>query len=215
MCVKSWFGRSSGATLAFFGTFQLQRVILTGEKCYLCPAWSRVVFMDRIAAASVNESLAFGFEQPSSSACCNKVLFLLSLHTAVLAVPKSFLHCLGEQPKVGVQPPQPCCAFLLANSKRLCCGCVCWVCKAQGRVSFKPSQLSLLLSFLPGQAAGSPGGVNESFPACWPRLCQPFDTRAFGHVEVRVPLLGIPFGEEFQAFPHPKHPFKEMKFIVQ
>lgn len=37
------------------GAFQLQRVILTFEKCYLCPAWSRVVFMDRIPAAFVNE----------------------------------------------------------------------------------------------------------------------------------------------------------------
>lgn len=63
MCVKSWFGRSSGAILAFLGTFQLQRLILTVEKCYWCPAWSRVVFMDRIPAAFVNESLAFGTAQ--------------------------------------------------------------------------------------------------------------------------------------------------------
>lgn len=91
MCVKSWSGRSSGAILAFLGTFQLPKVILTVEKCDLCPAWSRLVFMDRIPAAFVNESLAFGFVQPSSSACCNKVLFLLSLHRTVLAVPKLLL----------------------------------------------------------------------------------------------------------------------------
>lgn len=63
MYVKSWFGRCSGAILAFLGTFQFQRVILTLEKCYLCPAWCRVVFMDRIPAAFVNESLAFGTAQ--------------------------------------------------------------------------------------------------------------------------------------------------------
>lgn len=31
-------------------------------------------------------------------------------------------------------------------------------------------------------------------------------------LEVHVPLMGIPFGEESQAFPHPNPPFKELNF---
>lgn len=73
--------------------------------------------MNRIPAAFVNKSLAFGLNSP------------VPVHVAI-----KFFSCCPYPPilavwgdKVGVKPLKRCCVFLLANRERLWCGSGCWV----------------------------------------------------------------------------------------
>lgn len=125
--------------------------------------------------------------------------------------------CLGGQPKVGVKPLKPGCVFLLANSKRFWCGSVYWVeVKLREEFNFHPPSCHSRSHWSQDKLEEALHvSMRHFLPLLGQGCASPLIPEPVGHVEVHVPLMGIPFGEEFQAFPHPQYPFKELIFIVQ